>query len=194
MRIGYSVEGSTDRALIKGLRERWCPKADLVEGKFRGSTGLSRHREIPQICLELSSKGADLVIFLTDSNDDDPKAWRYVLREEEARIPPNYEHFVLVGVCQRNVECWFCSDAEWLSRMTGRCASDFQAIDPKGVFESAMLISCRDRKEKEIAGLASIAPLHRWLQNRSFEHFFDKLWQKSKELGCSIENIRGKYL
>jgi hypothetical protein len=179
--------------LLKGLRERWCPKAELVEGKFRGFTGLSRRREIPRICLELSNKGADLVIFLTDSNDDGSNAWRYRLREEEGRIPPNYEHFVLVGVCQRNVECWFCSDAEWLSRMTGRSASDFRTIDPKGVFESAMQISCRDRKEKEITDLARIAPLHQWLQNRSFEDFFDKLWQKSKEIGCSIENLRERH-
>ncbi len=195
MRIGYSVEGSTDRALISGLRERWCPQAELVEGKFRGSTGLSRRREMPQICLELSTKGADLVILLTDSNDDDSNScsWRNILREEEDRIPPDYKHFVLVGVCQRNVECWFCSDAEWLCRMTGRCASDFRATDPKGAFESAMQISCRDRKETEIKELVKIAPLRQWLQNRSFEDFFDKLWKKSKEFGCSIENIRERH-
>ena len=194
MRIGYSVEGSTDRALIKGLRTRWCPKADEPEeGKFRGATGLSRRREMRQICLELSIKSADLIIFLADSNNDDPNAWRNVQREEEARIPSEYKHLTLVGVCHRNVECWFCTDAEWLSQVTGGTGSAFRVADPKNAFESAMQISCRDRKEKEIADLVQIAPLHRWLQNRSFEHFFERLWEKSKQLGCSFENIRERH-
>jgi len=45
MKIGYSVEGSTDRAVIRGLRRRWCPEAELIEGKVRGSTRLSLRRE-----------------------------------------------------------------------------------------------------------------------------------------------------
>lgn len=36
MSIGYSVEGATDRAFLKGLRRRWCPGAALIEGSFRG--------------------------------------------------------------------------------------------------------------------------------------------------------------
>jgi hypothetical protein len=47
MKIGYSVEGSTDRAVLKGLQRRWCPSAELLEGRFRGTTGQSARREIP---------------------------------------------------------------------------------------------------------------------------------------------------
>ncbi len=36
MKIGYSVEGSTDRAFIDGLRKLWCPHAELEEGRSDG--------------------------------------------------------------------------------------------------------------------------------------------------------------
>ena len=36
MKIAYCVEGTTDRAILRGLRDRWCPQAELVEGRFRG--------------------------------------------------------------------------------------------------------------------------------------------------------------
>jgi hypothetical protein len=62
MIIGYCVEGSTDRAFINGLKERWCEKATLIEGHFRGSTHLSQRREIAKICHELNSKEADLLL------------------------------------------------------------------------------------------------------------------------------------
>ena len=48
MKIGYSVEGSTDRAVLQGLKQRWCPEAQLVEGRFRGTSGQSQHRDCPQ--------------------------------------------------------------------------------------------------------------------------------------------------
>ncbi len=54
MKIGYCVEGSTDRGFVKGLTDRWCPQAEFIEGRFRGSTGLRLRAEIPQICIVLS--------------------------------------------------------------------------------------------------------------------------------------------
>src|SRR6266478_3008886 len=91
MKIGYSVEGSTDRAVLEGLRQRWCPQAQLVEGHFRGMTDLSRRREIPKICVELQAKGVDCVIFLTDSNGPE---WRPILNAERNRCPPRHEFTV----------------------------------------------------------------------------------------------------
>ena len=60
------------------------------------------------------------------------------------------------------------------------------------MFESALGITVRNRrdKEEEIAGLVQAAPLRKWLDNRSFEDFYEKLWRKSKELGCQIDNLR----
>jgi len=90
MKIGYSVEGSTDRAFISGLKLRWCPNAIMIEGRFRGSTGQSRRSEIAKVCLELSHNGAELITFLSDSNSDDPNAWRKVAQDEESRVPVQY--------------------------------------------------------------------------------------------------------
>jgi hypothetical protein len=192
MKIGYSVEGSTDRAFLHGLRCRWCPDAELIEGRFRGTTRASRFREIPQICLELQAKEADAIVMLTDSNDDDQTAWRKVRQSEQDRVPESFRHLVVVGVCQRNVECWLCADGSWMAQRTGRLAKDFAVPDPKGAFSSAIGISGFEKRECEISALVVDAPLRSWLKNKSFEAFFDDLWQKSKELGCQIENLRDK--
>ncbi len=191
MKIGYSVEGSTDRALIKGLSKRWCPYATTVEGKFRGQTRTSRQREIPTICLALNNAGVDLIVFLTDSNDNDDNAWRTILKQEEAKLPIEYAHLAVFGVCQRNVECWLCADADWISTKTGRASTDFRVDDPKGVFESALRIGRDNKCEELIEGLIQEAPLRNWLDSASFEDFYDKLWQKSKSFdGCDMENLR----
>ena len=188
MKIGYSVEGSTDRALLKGLQRRWCPNAELIEGKFRGTTRQSARREIPNTCLELASKGADIIVFLRDANVE---SWREVLTAEQARCRPNHQHLAVFGVCARNVESWLCSDVGWLATRTSRKPEEFRLDDPKGVFESAMGITGTDKKETEIADMVQCAPLKNWLANRSFEDFYERLWQKSKEaLGCKLENLR----
>jgi len=189
MRIGYSVEGSTDRALLKGLQIRWCRDAELIEGRFRGSSGQSQRREIPNTCIELVFKGADIIVFLRDANDEE---WRAVLKGDQSRCGEVHKHLAVFGVCQRNVECWICADADWIAARTGKPASDFRIADPKRVFEHAMGISSFDKKEEEIASVVQDAPLQNWLSNRSFEDFYNQLWQKSKELGCSIENLRAR--
>jgi hypothetical protein len=189
MKIGYSVEGSTDRALVKGLHQRWCKNAELLEGHFRGSTGQRRRGEIPKICHELIYKGADLIVFLQDSNKE---KLRCVLEADEARCRDEHKHLAVFGVCDRNVECWICADADWIAGKTGKPSSEFRVADPKQVFQRAMGISSFDKKEDEITRLVVEAPLRNWLSNRSFEDFYDKLQQRSKQLGCSIENLRDR--
>lgn len=187
MKIGYSVEGSTDRALLRGLRERWCPSAELVEGRFRGRSGVSQSREIPNTCRELFAKGADVAVFIRDANNEE---WREVRKADSARCLDDCRHLAVFAICDRNVESWFCSDAGWIAVRTGREAAEFSADDPKGSFESAMKIKASDRKELEIAALLKDAPLRAWLNNKSFETFYEDLRQKSKELGCEFENLR----
>jgi hypothetical protein len=187
MKIGYSVEGSTDRAFLKGLQQRWCPQAEMIEGRFRGSTGLSRHREIPSICVELASKGTDLIIFLRDANDE---AWRDVRKKDQEKCSAEYRHLAVFAVCDRNIESWFCRCADWLAERTGWNADRFRTPDPKNAFEKAFEITARERKEEEIATIVAEAPLREWLSNPSFESFYGELWLKSKEQGCQIENLR----
>jgi hypothetical protein len=187
MKIGYSVEGSTDRALLDGLRQRWCPQAQLVEGHFRGSTAQSRRREIPRICFELQNKEVDCIVFLTDSNE---AQWRDVLRGEEARCRPEHRLVTVFGVCLRNVECWLATDADHIANRFARSRHEFAIDDPKGVVEAAFGISADDKKEAEIATFVCNAPLRHWLNNHSFADFYDALRGKSRELGCQIENLR----
>ncbi len=187
MKIGYCVEGSTDRATLQGLKERWCTKAELIQGRFRGMH--FKRRDIPNVCLDLiGDKKVDLVIFLRDANDEE---WREVLRADEEVCQPEYRPLAIFGVCQRNVECWLCADADWIAKRTGSQPNEFRVADPKGPFEKAMGITGLDRKEHEIASLVQDAPLKAWLSNnRSFEEFYERIWDKSKERGCKIENLQ----
>jgi hypothetical protein len=186
MKIGYCVEGSTDRAVLCGFKDRWCPHAQLVQGAFRGTSGLSQRREIPKVCIELIAKGVELIVFLRDANKED---WREVLRTYEGGCRAEHRHLAVFGVCDRNIECWLCADADWIAKETQREAAAFRVDDPKSAFAEAMGLIGFDKKEPEIAALVQRAPLKNWLSNRSFKEFYDRLWAKNKERGCKIENL-----
>lgn len=187
MRIAYCVEGSADRALLRGLRDRWCPRAELVEGRFRGSR-LPRS-QIAKECRILTQLGADLIIFLRDANLEH---WREVLSADEAKCPAEFRHRVVFGVCDRNAECWLASDAGHLAAARGRNQADFAVGDPSPAVKSAFgLVGFdKDQQEPAVAEYVATAPLRQWLRNRSFEHFYEQVWQRSKEMGCELENLR----
>ena len=192
MRIGYAVQGSTDRAFLRGLKERWCEDAEMVEGAFRGSTGLSLRRELAKICNDLfSRKGCDVIVFLSDADEAN---WCDIQRQEVGKLPDSIRPFAVYGMADRNVECWLCADAQYIAERTGRAAEDFAVDDPKGAFESAMHVSRDDKRESEIAQLVREARadvLQQWLRNsRSFEDFYDQLLAVSRQRECVIENLR----
>lgn len=192
MRIGYAVQGSTDRAFLRGLKERWCEDAEMVEGAFRGSTGLSLRRELKKICDDLFwQKGCDVIVFLSDADVDD---WRDIQRREVGKLPDSMRPFAVYGMADRNIECWLCADPQYMAKKTDRKAEDFADDDPKRAFEAAMHVSRDDKRESQIAQLVREAPavvLQQWLQNsRSFEDFYDQLWAISKQRECGIENLR----
>jgi hypothetical protein len=185
--IGYSVEGSTDRALIKGLHMRWCPEAPLIEGAFRGATSLSLRREYSKICAEFTMKGVDVMVFLTDGNAQD---WREVQRNERDHFPQARLGFAIHGVPDRNVECWICQDRVWIAGQLGVTRDSLEGEDPKSAFERAMDITRDDKKETEIAELVRQAPLHSWLLSVSFEDFYEQVRDASQRSECEIENLR----
>lgn len=187
MKIGYCVEGSTDRATLRGFNQRWCPHAQLIEGAFRGTSGLSQRREVPKVCIELTTKGAELIVFLRDANNED---WREVLKAYEGHCRPDHRHLTIFGVCDRNVECWLCTDADWIEKETGHRADEFRVPDPKIPFEEAVGITRLDKKEDKITAMVQGAPLRNWLSNLSFREFYERVWSKSRERGCRIENLR----
>lgn len=192
MRIGYAVQGSTDRAFLHGLKERWCEDAEMVEGAFRGSTGLSLRRELAKICDELFfQKACDVIVFLSDADRAD---WRTIQRHELNKLPDAIRPFAVYGMADRNIECWLCADRQYIAEKTGRAFEDFAVDDPKAAFESAMDISRDDKRESEIAAFvreACAGVLQCWLQkSKSFEDFYDQLWTVSRQRECDIENLR----
>ncbi len=192
MRIGYAVQGSTDRAFLRGLKERWCADAEMVEGAFRGSTGPSLRRELAKICDDLFwRKGCDVIVFLSDADEAN---WRDIQRREVGKLPDEIQPFAVYGMADRNIECWLCADPHYIAERTGREAGDFAVDDPSGAFKSGMNISRDDRRESEIAAFvqeAGVGVLKRWLQtSRSFEDFYDQLWAVSRQRECVIENLR----
>jgi hypothetical protein len=198
MKIGYSVEGATDRALLVGLQRRWCPNSKLIEGRFRGTTDLRLRAEIPMICRELEAKQCDIIVFLTDANSDSLQDLGEIERNQKQKVPPEFIPRVLSGVAARNVESWLCADRDWIAGVTGRIPAEFDVGDPKGVFESAMEITSSNKREDAIADLVRRAPLRQWItRSRSFERFYDEArllgqsaWGKS--LQCAIPNERDK--
>ena len=191
MKIGYCVEGSTDRALLTGFKQRWCPNAELIPGRFRGSTKLRLRAEIPQICQELDNKGCTVMVFLTDANTSIPQDVLRIAQAQQGHVPVQFSHRVLSGVTARNVECWLCADSNWIAGETGRTAAEFDVENPKGVLEAALGINSRDRKEELIASLVQKAPVKQWiLRSRSFERFYDDARNLGQTSGCAIPNER----
>jgi len=184
MRIAFCVEGSADRAILHGFRDRWCPAAELVEGRFRGQLPRS---QIPKECKLLASKGADLIVFLRDANLEH---WRDVLRADEAKCPPEFRQLVIFG--DRNAECWLAAAPDHLANRLGRPKSELLSEDPSPYVKAGfgMLGFDKEEKEPEVARYVATAPLSSWLGNSSFEHFYEQLWLKSKQLGCPLENLR----
>jgi len=187
MIIGFSVQGSTDRALLRGLRMRWCPNASLLEGPFRGSTQESLRREYRKICDQFVEQNVEVMVFLTDA---DTGPWREVQRNEHSRFPAEHLPRAVHGVADRNVECRISAEPQWLARELGADPEQFQCENPKRAFERALRMDRDDRKEVEIAALVARAPLHRWLIEPSFEDLYEQLRDQSQQLGCCVENLR----
>lgn len=187
MKIAYCVEGSADRAIIHGLRDRWCPQAELLEGQFRG--GKLKRKDIPKECRILTAKGADLILFLRDANFED---WRAVLKADEAKCPPEYRERVIFAVCDRNAECWLASDPDHLAARL-RLPRNELKDDPSETVKAAFGLTGFDKEQNEagVANYVTIAPLGNWLHNSSFANFYEQVWQKGKEWHCtSLENLR----
>lgn len=158
-----------------------------MPGHFRGSTKEALRRELRRTFDELSYKGVDVIVVLTDSDGAD---WREVQRRERAKLPAERAAVVALAVCDRNVESWICTDPGYIAAKTGVAVEEFEVEDPKGRFESAMGITSSDRKEREISELVRSAPLRTWLRSRSFEDFYEQLRDISQRQGCVIENLR----
>jgi len=184
LNVAYIVEGSTDRALLHGLRDRWCPNAELKALGFRGSK--LRHRHYPKVCAEARFKEVDVLVLLTDANGRD---WRKVKREELRALPAPCPFNVIVGVCDRNVECWICADATYAAQQLKSDASLFNVPDPKGAFEAASGIDRDAKCEERIAAMVRDAPVRNWIkQSPSFRAFYEDARDIAQQRKCAMPN------
>ena len=184
MRIGWIVQGSTDKAFLVGLKNRWCPDASMHELGFRGTE--LRPRKYAKACKEGRLKGIDVVVILTDSDSRDLNS----VYKEESKHLSGLEHYTILGVAARNIECWICADADYVASRCGCDAGRLRVENPKDAFQRAVGIT-RDKKEPEIAELVREYPsLRPMLDNTSFSRFYDDVRDFAQLNGCSIPNER----
>ena len=189
MKIGYFVQGKADEAFVKGLAEKCCPDATLAPGKFRGSSGLSLRRDMPNALKDLhDNHDCDYLVVLTDSDEEE---WRTIHRNESERIPVELHHCTVFGVANRNIECWLALDRNALAEELGCKPNDFPSDNPSGFVKKRFGVSSRGPQGMErIQRFVVSSDFSNWLHDKSFKHFWEQIFQLSKHETCDIPNIR----
>lgn len=190
MKIGYYVQGDVDEAIVRGLAERWCPDAELAEGRFRGSSRGSFRREIQKSLWDLkNAKACDILIVLTDS---DSSQWREVKNRESAKIPADCRHLTVYGVADRNAECWLAIDRAALAEAIDCPAEDIPDGDPSDFIKRGFGLSDRDRREDgkaRVSAFVAQAPLKSWIEgSESFEAFYLDARRFALQAECAFPN------
>ncbi len=193
MKIGYYVQGDTDEAVVKGLAKRWCPDAELVKGPFRGTTRVALKRELRMaLSMDLKDdKGCDILVFFTDA---DANRWQDVKRHESDRIPEDCRYLTLLGVADRNIECWLAIDRGALARELQCQVNDIPTDDPSDFIKRHFGLTGRDTKQDakaRICDYVAQASLKTWIEREdSFEDFYEQARRWATRNECSIPNER----
>jgi hypothetical protein len=191
MKIGYYVQGTADEAFVHGLAVRWCPDAELAQGKFRGSSGESFRREVAKALRDLrDDKHCDVIVVLTDS---DVNPWREVKRREWDRVPADCRHLCVFGVAERNIECWLAADRPALAKEIGCDLEDIPAGDPSGFVKRRFGLgerdANRDAAKEQIGRFVAEVSLKAWIETSdSFEDFYRDVRSLAAQRGCAIPN------
>lgn len=187
MKIGYYVQGDADEAVIRGLKQRWCPNAELAQGKFRGNSGESFKREISKSLRALKYEGCDILVVLTDA---DANPWRDVKRRESAKIPTDCEHLTLFGVADRNIECWLAIDRVALACELKCSVEDIPSDNPSRFVKRNFGLTDRDKKQgakARVRDYVARTSLRSWLaESDSFQDFYDEARRLAVQNKCSI--------
>ena len=194
MKIGYYVQGDADEAVVWGLAKRWCPDAELEEGRFRGSSKESFRREIANSLMDLKSdKRCDVIVVLTDA---DANRWQRVKQAERKKIPADCQHLTLFGVAARNIECWLTIDPGALTRELECSEEDIPTDNPSksNFIKRRFGLTDRDTKQDAKARICyyvARASLRDWIEGSdSFEDFYKEARRWAAQNECSIPNER----
>ena len=193
MKIGYYVQGDADEAVVWGLAQRWCPDAELAQGKFRGTSGESFRREISKSLQALKYEGCDILVVLTDA---DANKWQDVKRRESAKIPTDYEHLTLFGVADRNIECWLAIDRGALARELECLVEDIPSDNPSHFVKRRFGLTNRDEKQDakaRVRDYVARASLKAWIAGSdSFQNFYAGARRLAVQNKCSIRNEQNR--
>jgi hypothetical protein len=195
MKIGYFVQGAADEAFIHGLARRWCPDAQLAPGKFRGGSRQSLRRELPKALRDLREfQNCDILVVLTDS---DTRPWREVRQEEWNRVPVEFHHDTVLGVADRNIECWLALDRAVLARVLECGENDISRDDPSDFIKNRLGLTRRGPSREEgrdtVTRFVAEVSLRDWIgASPSFAEFYDDIRRLSANRDCSIPNERNR--
>lgn len=194
MRIGYYVQGAMDESVVRGLAKRWCPDAELAEGRFRGSSKESFRREIRKSLMSLKDgKECDVLVVLTDA---DVNPWRKVKQRESSRIPDDCKHLTLFGVADRNIECWLAADRSALADELDCRVEDIPVLpeDPSGFVKGGFERRARNRGQDVgecVSGYVERALLKPWIEKSvSFADFYEDARSLALLTECPFPNER----
>jgi hypothetical protein len=191
MRVGYACEGWLDRALIHGLRDRWCAAASLVQGHVRGTS--VRKCEVAHLCAEFASQGCNVALLLTDATLG---AWRALRSElinaasEQLHLPA--EH-VLAGVTDCDIEVWYVADAEYFAGFFESVSAADLTANCKGIVNAAFGTVRWEQRSDLATDIVRRARLQTWIRNSdSFAAFYDDVRGLGNRLGCHVPNERDR--
>ena len=194
MKLGYHVQGAADEAFVYGLAERWCPGAELAPGKFRGRSKTSLRREIKNDLHDLRDNGqCDVLIVLTDS--DTRPSWRDVKQEDWRRVPDDCRHMCVLGVAERNIECWLAIDRSALAKELGCAPHEIPTDNPAGFVKRRFGLGERDDAREDakrrVSRFVADAPLKSWIERSdSFEDFYQDAKALGTRIRCDMPNER----
>ncbi len=192
MKIGFYVQGDMDEAIVRGLAARWCPEAELAEGRFRGSSRISFRREIRKSLRDLrDAKACDVLVVLTDA---DAGHWREVKTRESARVPDDCRHMTVFGVADRNAECWLAIDRGALAAVLQCGVEDIPDGDPSGFVKRSFGLTDRATREAaraRVRDYVAHAELKSWIDGSdSFEEFYGDARRLARRTACPFPNER----
>ncbi|MBU1319397.1 MAG: hypothetical protein KKG33_09860 [candidate division Zixibacteria bacterium] len=182
MKIGYCGEGNADEAFLKGLAHRLCPDAELERGSFRGTALVSERQQFKKTLKVLCDiKCCKYVVMLKDC---DKGKWREVKKQFSIHIDSEYEHMVVIGIADRNLECWLALDRPALAAELGCQESEIPVNNPSSFVKSRFGVRSRCRIEEFVK---SSAPLKNWVQKGdSFKDFWEQIRDFGKPEDCGI--------
>ncbi len=189
MKIGFYVQGDMDEAVVRGLKERWCPAAELAPGRYRGGSKESHRREIAKNLQVLNShEGCNILVVLTDA-DNNP--WREVKNREGARIPENLRHLTVFGVADQNIEWWLAIDRGSLARELECKEEEIPRDNPSDFVKRRFGLTGRDKElgKARVCNYVSTTSLRSWIAGSgSFKDFYEQARRWAAQNSCSIPN------